>query len=140
MGFHYHGNHNVFLVVPVAVPEEPVMLQPKKPAKRAAHRAISADQAMLAANKYLLFHYPTMFTGALPRRLKLPTYDVWVVPIVLTHPDRGIVGEAGLVAVDAHSGQVVGSTPRAEVVAAGKRLREAKHYDLETASLPPRTV
>jgi hypothetical protein len=116
------------------------MPQPKKSAKRPAHRAISAGQAMLAANKYLLFHYPTMFTGALPRRLKLPTYDVWIVPIVLTHPDRGIIGEAGLVAVDAHSGQVVGSTPRAEVVAAGKRLREAKHDALETAVLPTRTV
>jgi hypothetical protein len=116
------------------------MPQPKKPVKRPAHKAISADKAMLAANKYILFHYPTMFTGAIARRLKLPTYDVWVVPIVLTHPDHGVIGEAGLVAVDAHSGQVLGSTPRAEVVAAGKRLREAKHYDLETAFLPTRAV
>jgi hypothetical protein len=116
------------------------MSQPKKPAKRPAHQAISADQAMLAANKYILFHYPTMFTGAIPQRLRLPTYEVWVVPIVLTHPDHGVVGEAGLVAVDAFSGQILGSTPRAEVVAAGKRLREAKHYDLETAFLPTRTV
>src|ERR1051326_5512193 len=116
---------------PIPVPEEPVMPPRKKPAKRPAHRAIRADQAMLAANKYLLFHYPTLFTGALPRRLKLPTCDVWVVPIVLTHPDRGIVGETGLVAMDAQTGQVIGSTPRAEVVAAGKRFREAKPEDLE---------
>ena len=85
------------------------MPQAKKPAQQTGRKAIRADQAMRAANAYILFHYPTLFTGAIPRRLKLPSADVWVVPIVLTSPGYGIVGEAGPVAVDAHSGEVVPS-------------------------------
>jgi hypothetical protein len=110
------------------------------PQKGVAIKAISAETAMIAANKYILFHYPTLFTGALPRRLRLPSADVWVVPIVLTSPGYGVVGEVGLVAVDAHSGQVLASTPRAEVVAAGRRLREANRDDLEAAFRRARTV
>ncbi len=108
--------------------------------KRAARPVLTAEQAMIAANRYILFHYPTMYTGALPRRLTLPNLVAWAVPIVLTHPEHGVVGDVGLVAVDAASGQVVGATPRSEVVATGKKLREAKRYDLEAAFLRPRAV
>src|SRR5439155_21154765 len=99
------------------------------PVKSPAHKVITPETAMLAANKHILFHYPTMFTGIAPHRLCLLTADVWIVPIVLTHPEHGILGEVGLVAVDASTGQVLGSTPRRDVVAAGKRLREAKGHD-----------
>src|SRR5437879_11501776 len=109
------------------------------PQKRNGSR-ISSRQAMVAANRHLLFHYPTMFTGATPRRLRLPKFDLWVVPIVLTHPKKGVIGEVGLVAVDAASGKVMGSTPRREAVATGKRIRGAKGYELETAILRPRAV
>src|SRR5258707_9095916 len=98
--------------------------------KRVMGNSITAKQAMIAANRYILFHYPTMYTGTLPRRLSLPNLQVWAVPIALTHPDHGVVGDVGLVAVDAANGQVVGATPRSEVVAAGKKLREAKRHDL----------
>jgi hypothetical protein len=109
------------------------------PQKRGTPR-ISARQAMVAANRHLLFHYPTMFTGATPRRLRLPNLDLWVVPIVLTHPVKGVVGQVGLVAVDASSGEVMGSTPRPEAVASAKKIRGAKGYELETAILRPRAV
>ena len=84
------------------------------PIKRMAG-LLTAKQALLAANRYILFHYPTMYAGALPRRLALSNLDVWAVPIVLTHPDHGVVGDVGLLAVDAASGEVVGATPRSEV-------------------------
>lgn len=95
---------------------------------------------MIAANRFILHHYPTLFTGGRPHRLSLPTTDVWVVPIVLTHPEHGILGEVGVVAVEARTGEIIGHTPRAAVVAAGKRLREAGKYAVETALLPARPV
>lgn len=110
------------------------------PRKRAVSPPLTAKQAMIAANRYILFHYPTMYTGALPRRLTLPNLDVWAVPIDLTHADHGVVADVGLVAVDVAKGEVVGATPRSEVVAAGKKLRKARHYDLEAAFLRSRAV
>ena len=104
------------------------------------HRGISAAAALATAAKHLLFHYPTMFTVRAPRRLALTELQLWIVPIVLTHPDRGVVGEVGFVAIDAATGEILGSTPRREVVRAGKQLREAKNYGLEAAVLPARAV
>jgi len=77
---------------------------------------------MAAAGKHILFHYPTMVSVRRPWRLRLADARLWIVPIVLTHPDHGIVG---VVAIDAASGAILGSTPRQEVVRAGKQLREA---------------
>ena len=96
--------------------------------KRPGNKAISADNAMLAANKFILFQYPTMFTGGLPHRLPLPTAKLWIVPLVLTHPEHGIVGEIGSIAVDLHTSEILGHTPRAEAVAAALHLKEAKSY------------
>ncbi len=89
-------------------------------------RRITAAAALAAAGKHLLFHYPTMYAARPPRRLALTGAQMWIVPIVLTHPDRGVLGEVGFVAVDAASGAILGSTPRNEVVRAGKRLRGRK--------------
>ena len=110
------------------------------PKHRTAGKPLTAEEAMIAANRYILLHYPTMYTGAMPRRLILPRKALWAVPIVLTHPDHGVVGDVGLIAVDAASGRVVGATPRSEIVAAGKKLREAKSYDLEAAFLRSRAL
>src|SRR5713226_2108398 len=103
--------------------------------QRTAVKSLTAEEAMIAANRYILLHYPTMYTGAMPRRLILPRKVLWAVPIVLTHPEHGVVGDVGLIAVDAASGRVVGATPRSEVVAAGRKQREARGHDLETAFL-----
>ena len=103
-------------------------------------RSLTAKQAMIAASRYILFHYPTMFTGALPHRLTLKKLNVWAVPIVLTHPDYGNIGEVGVVAINAATGEVLGATSRNDVVAAGKKLREAKPHDLEAAFLSARAV
>jgi hypothetical protein len=108
--------------------------------KRSRRRAITADDALIVANKHILFHYPTMFTGRLARRMSLPNGEVWIVPLVLTHADHGLVGDVGYLVLDACSGEVIGQTPRGEVVAEGKRLREAKGYALEAAILPAGAV
>lgn len=110
------------------------------PSKQKKGKALTAAQAMLAANRFILFHYPTMCTGSRPHRLRLASADLWVVPIVLTHPDHGIVGEVGVVAIEGRTGEVVGHTPRTEGVAAAKRLREGGKHALETAVLPASQV
>jgi hypothetical protein len=58
---------------------------------------------------------------------------VWIVPALLTSPGYGVVGEVGLMAIDAASLEVVAATPAEEVRAAGNGLAEAKQDELEAA-------
>jgi hypothetical protein len=109
-------------------------------AKHRVKKSITARRAQLIANEYCLLHYPMMFTGGAPMRLVLKNAEWWIVPIVLTSPGFGIVGEAGVVAIEAGTGEIVGRTDRREVAVAGKRLREGKGDELEAAFLQARTV
>jgi hypothetical protein len=98
----------------------------------------TAEAAVIAANEYMLLHYVIGLLGGTPYHLSLPTGELWIVPMVLTSPAYGAVGEVGAVAVDASTGDVVGGTPRPEVIAAIRRLREAKHDAIEAAFLRAR--
>src|SRR5262245_5775302 len=86
-----------------------------------------------AANAYCLFHYAVGFSGGTPRRLCLHGKDVWIVPIVLTSPGIGPVGEVGLLAIDAATYEVIDATPRAEVRAAGARLAQEQRDAIAAA-------
>jgi hypothetical protein len=86
---------------------------------------IDADTAKLTVAEYCLFHYPTLFTAGVPRSCTWNGAAALTVPIVLTHPDQGVIGEAGEAVVDARTGQVVSSTARAELIAQAKRMRGA---------------
>jgi hypothetical protein len=99
-----------------------------------------AEKAVIAANRYVVRQYPLGVLAGTPRRLSLQKSDVWIVPVLLTSPGYGAVGEVGVVAVNARTGQVVGGTPNQEVIAAGKRLREEKRDELEAAFRRARTV
>jgi hypothetical protein len=96
------------------------------------------EKAVAAANGYMIREYPLGVLGGPARRLTLNGTPVWIVPIFLTSPGYGPVGEVGLIAVDARTREIVGSTPRAEVVDAGKRLCEEKRDDLQAAFLRAR--
>ena len=99
-----------------------------------------AEKAIIAANRYALRQYPLGILAGTPRHLSLQKSDVWIVPILLTSPGYGAVGEVGVVAVNAQTGKVVGGTPKQEVIAAGKRLREETRDELEAAFHRARTV
>jgi len=113
------------------------------------NRAITRDrrntprlrqQITLLANEFIVREYPIGFLGGAPLHLRVQTKELWVVPILLTSPGYGSVGPAGLVAIDAAAQEVVASTPRPEVVAAGRRLRESKRDELEAAFHRARAV
>jgi hypothetical protein len=92
------------------------------------------EAAWIAANSYCLCTYGMLYTGSPPpRRLTLDGRAVWIVPVVLTSPGYGIVGEVGVVAVDALTLVVVGGTPRPEVLEGGRRLCEEKRDELDAA-------
>lgn len=112
----------------------------RKNAAPSPKREMKANAAIRAANGYLVPNYPLGFLGGTPRRLTLEKRTIWIVPIVLTSPGYGAVGEVGVIAVHPHTGKVLGGTPRAEVVAAAKQLREAKRDELQAAFLRARTV
>jgi len=113
----------------------------KRSRAKAEHMVVSeAEKAVIAANRFMLREYPLGILGGTPRRLNVKGADVWIVPVLLTSPGYGAVGEVGMVAVDARNGAIVGSTPRADVVASGKRLREEKRDDLEAAFLRARST
>src|SRR5205823_283497 len=103
-------------------------------------RGLDAEAAQVAVHEYCLLHYGTSYVGGTPRRLSLPEVEVWIVPVVLTSPGYGAVGEVGIVAVDIMSGNVVGATPRLEVRTAGTHLAQEKRHELDAALRRARTV
>jgi hypothetical protein len=96
-------------------------------------RRINARSAGITAHEYCLRHYGTSYCGGTPQRLVLPAVEMWIVPVVLTSPGSGTIGDVGIVAVNAMSGEVMGATPRVDVRAAGTRLATERRHDLDTA-------
>ncbi len=113
------------------MPSQPKRLQAV--ARQGSARDREAEAVQVAANSYCLRFYAVGYTGGTPRRLTLRGAEVWIVPVLFTSPGYGTVGEVGLLAIDAETREVVGSTPRAEVKAAGTRLATEKHEDLHAA-------
>jgi hypothetical protein len=112
----------------------------KPSARRAPSPTADPEELVIAANRYIVRHYPFGCLGSCPRRLTLGSRELWIISILLTSPGYGAVGEVGVVALDGRTEQVVGSTPREEVAATVQRLREEKHDELEAAFHRARTV
>ncbi|HEY7326077.1 MAG TPA: hypothetical protein VH592_00450 [Gemmataceae bacterium] len=93
----------------------------------------AAEAVQIAVHEHCLLHYGTSYVGGEPYRIRLPNVDVWVVPALLTSPGYGVVGNVGMVVVDAATGAVVSATPQEQVRAAGMRLSREKRHELEAA-------
>ena len=118
------------------------MQQNKKPlaaARRSGAKGRETQAVLRAANGYIVRHYPFGCLGKKPQRL-VGSADFWIVPVLLTSPGHGAVGEVGLVAVDARTHQVVSATQRQEVNRAIKHLKESKRDELEAAFHQARTA
>ncbi|MCI0682372.1 MAG: hypothetical protein L0Y71_09725 [Gemmataceae bacterium] len=112
--------------------------QPKAAARRRGSAA-NREAIRQTANGYIVRIYPFGCMGGEPRRLVGKT-GMWIVPVILTSPGYGAVGEVGLVAVAANTHEIVSATPRQEAVAALKHLREVHGRALEAAFHQARTV
>jgi hypothetical protein len=111
----------------------PSTRQRRPSSQRAQEGGEQLEAVQITANSYCLRHYGIGYSGGTPRRLSFRGAEVWIVPALLTSPGYGVVGEVGLVAIDAATQEVVGATPVEEVRAAGSGLAEAKRDELEAA-------
>jgi hypothetical protein len=105
-------------------------LQRKKRPKSTQRRQLEAVRA--AANGHIVPSYPFGCMCGDVRRL-VGEKDCWIASIVFTSPGWGVVGEVGLLAVEARTHRILSGTPRTEVVAAVRELKET-HGDALAAA------
>lgn len=70
------------------------------------HVQVTAAAARRKASRFVLDHISYLMGGTQPSLIKTD-HLVWRVPIVLTYPDRGVVGEVGFIDVDAETGELL---------------------------------
>ncbi len=94
---------------------------------------IDRNTAMIITNKFIIKNLRSCFTAGLPKTISFPIQNVWIVPVLLSYPDTGIVGEVGMIAVDSESGSIVGYTPKEEIEKMAEALYEEKKKEIEIA-------
>jgi hypothetical protein len=94
---------------------------------------IDLEMAKRLANRFILENLPDRFCAGTPRFLQFPLRSVWIVPVVLSYPRLGPVGQAGIAAVDTETGSVVGWTPLEEMKKTAEAIYERKKTDIEAA-------
>ena len=94
---------------------------------------ISYKRAMATANRFILENLPDRFSAGLPKSVHFPTRMVWIVPVLLTYPKVGILGEVGMIAIEAERENVVGWTPFSEMEALARQLYQEKKNEIEIA-------
>jgi hypothetical protein len=99
---------------------------------------VTARTATINANEYIVLNYIIGMVSGTPYRLSLPGGELWIVPVMLTSPGYGPVGQVGVIAIDARTGEVLGASPKDDVIGAVRRLNEEKHEELEAAFLRAR--
>ena len=101
---------------------------------------IDIEAAKRLANRFILENLPDRFCAGTPRFLQFPLRSVWIVPVVLSYPQIGPVGQAGIAAVDTETGSVVGWTPLDEMKKAAETIYERKKSDIEAAFFQARNA
>ncbi len=94
---------------------------------------VDSNEAMVIANKSIIKNFKSCLAAGLPKTVSFPIRNVWIIPVLLSCPNIGIVGEVGVVAVDSENGSVVGFTPKEEMERIGKTLYEEKKDEIEIA-------
>ncbi len=98
-----------------------------------ARVVLNARQAMVAANQFIVEHLPDCFSAGLPKLVLFPIRPLWLVPVLLTYPGVGVVGEVGMLAVDGDHPVIVGWTPLEEMEALAQKLYEENRDEIEIA-------
>jgi hypothetical protein len=99
-----------------------------------SNRAVlDAKQAIIAANRFIVENLPDRFSAGLPKLVNFPLQQLWLVPVLLTYPDVGVVGEIGMIAIDGEQPVVVGCTPPKNMEALAHQLYEENRNEIELA-------
>jgi hypothetical protein len=106
---------------------------PKAPRPVKVVKKIDEEAAIMEANGFIIEHLPDRFCAGAPKMVEFPVRKVWAVPILLSYPRIGPVGEAGIIAVDAEIGTVVGWTPLEEVIKAAQKIYSERKEEIEAA-------
>jgi hypothetical protein len=130
--------HGVLSSLP---PEE--TLRTEQPATASDSREIARKLRKIAGS-YVAQHYPTTIAaGAIANAVGASNGELWSIPLVYATPGYGdddVVGPVGSLTVHAHKGEVIEATPRAEAIAALRKLHEANREAIEAAFHPPRAT
>lgn len=94
---------------------------------------IALKDAIAIANRFILDNLPDRFCAGIPKRVVFLNKVVWTVPITLSYPSVGKIGEVGIVAIDGEIGEVIGWTPFDEVTSVAKKIYEEKKTEIEAA-------
>lgn len=94
---------------------------------------VTALQAQAEANLFISDHLPDRLTADQPCLDDVA--QVWHVPVILTYPFIGVLGQVGEIAVSATRLEVASFTPVNEMLCAAKALAE-QHRDEIEAPLP----
>lgn len=91
----------------------------------AAHLGITAQSAQRKVSKLVLDHMGNLLYGQAPN-LVAGTRLLWRVPVWLSSPSRGPIGQAGSLDVDAQTGEVLFSQEQLDNL--GKQARALAQY------------
>jgi hypothetical protein len=94
---------------------------------------LNAKQVMIAANQFIAEHLPDRFSAGLPKLVFFPLRTLWLVPVLLTYPGVGAMGEVGMLAVDGDRPLVIGWTPLEEMEALARQLYEENRDEIALA-------
>lgn len=94
---------------------------------------LSPMRARAVANRFVLENLPDRFSAGEPRVLTFPVRTVWIIPVELTYPGIGIVGQVGFVAVDGEQETVVGWTPFDVMTSTAQQLYTSHQDAIEAA-------
>ena len=97
--------------------------------------SLSALEAQAAANLFLLEHLPDRFLAIEPRWET--SAQLWRVPVVISYPFIGSIGEVGEIMISALE-EIVSYTPLNEMKSRARSLYEQHRDSIEAAFSPAR--
>jgi hypothetical protein len=93
---------------------------------------VNVKQAMIAANQFIVEHLPDRFSAGLPKLVLFPLRPLWIVPVHLTYPGKGVIGKVGMLAVDGDHPVIVGWTPPEEMETMAHQFYQENRDEIES--------
>lgn len=98
-------------------------------------KGVDVKETLSIVNSFLVEKIGNCLFAGLPKKLLFPIKVVWIVPVMLGYPKAGVIGEVGVVAVDAEEGNIIAWTPKKEIERIARKLYYEQKNDIEIAYL-----